>query len=445
MPQTSSLLHAWSQTLHSGATECALIDAASAQSWTRRELDAATNAWCDQQGETISGQVVALAEPNGAEWLRSFLAVLKSNAVIAPLDPGEPLETQRTTAEAIGANFLWREGRLESLGRRKRKPRDARRLIKLTSGSTGTPRPIFFKDGELIADGRQLCAVMGIRADDINLGLIPWGHSYGLGNLIMPLFLQGTCIVFGAPPLPHAIARAIQQWKPTIFPAVPALLRALVDSVVPPDQLASLRTVISAGAPLAPETAQNFHKQFGRKIHNFYGSSETGGISYDSSGDSAALGRGVGLPIPGVRVEFERSGRFTVANGAVFTIGNRRGGSHRMPDIGRLDERGELVLLGRAGRFVKIAGRRLNLAEVEAALKRLPGVGDAMVAPHSARADALAAAVLTARSGSEIREALRGRLSPWKIPKKILTFPAFPLTSRGKTDARRLRELLGAP
>jgi acyl-coenzyme A synthetase/AMP-(fatty) acid ligase len=265
-----------------------------------------------------------------------------------------------------------------------------------------------------------------------------------LGNLIMPLLLQGTPIVAGAPPLPHAIARAIQQFQPTIFPAVPALLRALSDAAVPAEELASLRTVISAGAPLAVETAQRFHAQFARKIHNFYGSSETGGISYDASGDSAALGRGVGVPLPGVRVEFDRTGRFTVTSDAVFTIGNRRGHSQRMADIGRLNEQGELVLLGRAGRFVKIAGRRLNLAEVEAALKRLPGVSDALVAPHSARVDALAAAVLTQRPGGEIREALRGLLSPWKIPKKILTLPTFPMTIRGKTDARRLRELLGA-
>ena len=149
----------------------------------------------------------------------------------------------------------------------------------------------------------------------------------------------------------------------------------------------------------------------------------------------------------GVRIVLGRGGRFSVASAAVYTIGNRqrgrRGvGSHRPADIGRWNEKGELVLEGRAGRFVKIAGRRLNLAEVEQALRRLPGVRDALVAPHPERADALAAVVATDVEAETLRAALRGQMASWKIPKKIVVLPAFPLTARGKTDARRLREML---
>jgi acyl-CoA synthetase (AMP-forming)/AMP-acid ligase II len=444
MPDSSSLLDAWNQIVRSGPGERVLIDAASSQSWTRGEIDAAANRWCEQNGEQAGGQMVSLVEANSAEWLWIFIGLLKCDAVIAPLDPGEPVEAQRVTASRIGARFLWRTGQLEHLSAAApRRRHDGRRLVKLTSGSTGNPRALFFKDAELIADGQQVCAAMGIRAADTNLGLIPWGHSYGLGNLVMPLLLQGTAIVFGAAPLPHAIASTVELLKPTVFPAVPALLRALAESSVSAEQLASLRTVISAGSPLAAEVAQNFHARFGRKIHSFYGSSETGGISYDPTGDSAVLGRGVGLPIPGVSLEFRRGGRFTVTSDAVFTIGNRRPGSHLMADIARLDERGELVLLGRAGRFVKIAGRRVNLAEIEQALKRLTGVADAFVTSHAERTDALAAAVLTNRAAEEIRQDLRATLAPWKLPKKIMPLTAFPLTSRGKTDTRRLRSMLG--
>ena len=439
----SSLLEAWTRAVQAAPSVRALIDAASEREWTRAKLDAEAETWFRQYGGTAAGQIVALTEPNGAGWLRVFVGLLKSNAVIAPLEPGEPIEAQRATAALIGATLLWRDGQLDRLTAPRRARRDGARVIKLTSGSTGAPRPLLFTDAEMMADGRQLCAAMRIQASDLNLGLIPWGHSYGLGNLIMPLLLQGTAIVFGTAPLPHAIATTIQRWKPTVFPAVPALLRALADSSVSAEQLSSLRTVISAGAPLAPEIAQAFHAKFGCKIHSFYGSSETGGISYDSTGDSAALGRGVGQPISGVRIEFGRGGRFTVASDAVFTIGNRRHGTHRMADIARFDNTGELVLVGRAGRFVKIAGRRLNLAEVEHALKQITGVRDALVTSHAERADALAAAVVTERSGNVIRDALRERLAPWKIPKKILTMAAFPLTSRGKTDTRQVRALLG--
>jgi acyl-coenzyme A synthetase/AMP-(fatty) acid ligase len=102
------------------------------------------------------------------------------------------------------------------------------------------------------------------------------------------------------------------------------------------------------------------------------------------------------------------------------------------------------MLVGRAGRVVKIGGRRLNLAEVERALKQIPGVRDAMVLPHASRADALAAAIATDVTPDQLRLMLREQIAPWKIPKQIVTMQAFPLTARGKTDTAQLRKLLGA-
>src|SRR5690606_25221949 len=113
--------------------------------------------------------------------------LLKSDAVVVPLDPGDPPAAQRATARAAGAGFLWHGETLEPLALRPRRPRDGRRLVKLTSGSTGMPRALPFTDAEMLADGRHVCAGMHIAPEDINLGLIPWGHSYGLGNLVLPL------------------------------------------------------------------------------------------------------------------------------------------------------------------------------------------------------------------------------------------------------------------
>jgi len=441
---SSTLLESWTQTVAAARAAPALIDANSARVWSRDEIDREAYAWHVEHGAATGGQTIAFTEANGPDWLRIFIGLMKSGATAVPLDPGEPPLAQRAAATAVGASLLWRNGRLEAIGRRGRARRDGRRLVKLTSGSTGTPRALVFTDAELLADGRQICAGMGIARDDINLGIIPWGHSYGFGNLVLPLITQGTAIVFGVAPLPHGISSAVAKLKPTIFPAVPALLRALVESDVRADELVSLRLVISAGAPLTADVAHAFHARFGRKIHSFYGSSETGGITYDPTGDSAAAARGVGRPLPGVRLKFGGGGYFTVTSDAVFTIGNRRNGAHRMADIGKLDTGGELVLLGRAGRFVKIAGRRLNLAEVEHAIRQLPGVRDALVAPHAQRADALAAAVATDRPATELKDALRERLASWKIPRKWVILGEFPITPRGKPDTRKLRDLLGA-
>ncbi len=441
---SATLLSSWAQTVRTAPNAVALIDAAMDRAWTRADLDALGRAWQAQHGADLARRTVVLTEPNGVEWWRVFLGLLHAGAVIAPLDAGEPIAAQRAIATAIGAAGLWRGAALEPVAARPRRARDARRVLKLTSGSTGTPRALAFTDAQMLADGRQVCAGMGIRGDDVNLALIPLGHSYGLGNLVVPLLAQGTALVTGVAPLPHAIAEAVARWRPTVFPAVPALLRALATAELAPAQLAPLRTVISAGAPLAPEVAAAFHARFGKKIHAFYGSSETGGITYDRTGESALAGRGVGRPLPGVRLTPGRGRTVTIASAAAFTLGNRTPGAHRPKDRVAFTADGEVVLLGRAGRTVKIAGRRLDLAEVERALRALPGVRDAFVAPHAARAESLAAAVAADVPGEALRAALRERLAAWKIPRKIVTLAAFPLTARGKADTARLRALLGA-
>ena len=132
----------------------------------------------------------------------------------------------------------------------------------------------------------------------------------------------------------------------------------------------------------------------------------------------------------------------------MHTIGNPgpRGaagaGRCRPADLARQAANGELVLVGRTGRMLKVAGRRLDPAEVEEALRRLPGVRDALVALHPARPDSLAAIIAGPLSAEAAREALRPALAPWKIPRRIVVLPEFPLTPRGKTDTRRLRALL---
>jgi acyl-coenzyme A synthetase/AMP-(fatty) acid ligase len=446
----TSLLAAWEATVAMAPDAVALVDAAMGRTWTRGELDAEAAAWCRAHGAGLARRTVLIAEANGAGWLYAFVGLLKATAVAAALDPGEPAEVQRTIATALGAAAVWDGGELRRGETLARAARDERRVMKLTSGSTGRPRALAFTDAQMLADGRQVCASMGIAPGDVNLGLIPFGHSYGLGNLVLPLLMQGTAIVCGVPALPQAMAAAVARYRPTVFPAVPALLRALAVADVAAAELASLRTVISAGAALSPEVAQAFHAKTGKRIHSFYGSSETGGISYDRTGEASLAARSVGTPLEGVRLSFERGGRFVVESAAVFTIGNRRVsadgvGSHRPADTAELNSLGEIVLRGRVGRFVKIAGRRLNLAEVEQALRNVPGVRDALVVPHAGRADALAAALATESTADAVREVLRSRLAPWKIPKKIVVLPAFPLTPRGKTDARRVRAILGSP
>ena len=433
--------HCWRETVRRSPTALAVIDGDSGRRWTRAELSAAAEAWRAQlpPGCALEGRFVLTAEPNGAQWFQVFLGLLLAGAIPVPADATEPAATLMETARSVGAAWIWQGGRLTLVAHRRPVRRRDLCLVKLTSGSTGVPRARRFTHAQMLGDGSQVCATMGIRPDDLNLAVIPLGHSYGLGNLVVPLLAQGTPLVCVASPLPNVLAADCAHWHPTVFPAVPTLLRALARAEVDPADFASLRLVISAGSALPPDEASAFLVKFGRRVHGFYGASETGGISYDQSGEATLTGRSAGAPMQGVTLRWRRGQRFAVQSAAVMG-----GGSFAPADRGRLNELGELVLVGRAGRLVKIAGRRLDLAEIEAALRAVPGVRDACALAHPELPDALAAAVATDLAPADVRQALRAKLAPWKIPERLLVLPEFPHTARGKTDRRRIEALLAA-
>jgi len=435
---TTTLTKTWARLARARPDALALIEAANGRLWTRAELAAHAESWRAALPAAVAGQRVTFALPNGPDWFAAFLGLLQAGAIPVPLDPSEPVAAQRTLATSARAPFAWINGQLSKTQSNPigySVPHAC--LVKLTSGSTGRPRALAFTHAQMLADGRQICAGMGITPDDLNFAVIPLGHSYGLGNLVVPLLAQGTPLVCASAPLPHALATDIARWKPTVFPAVPALLRALVAADVPAENLASLRTVISAGSPLAPEIAQAFYARFALKPRGFYGSSETGGITYDCSGDATLSGRSVGTPLKGVNLTPTRGGRFRITSPAVFKTG-----SFCPADRATLTADGELVLRGRTGRMVKIAGRRLDLGELEQSLRRLPDVRDAFVTPHPHHPGELAAVVATPLAASALRPLLRAHLASWKLPRRLVTTSEFPLTARGKPDARALHAML---
>jgi acyl-CoA synthetase (AMP-forming)/AMP-acid ligase II len=455
-----ALLQAWRKTLRRHGAERAVTEAAGGRSVSFRELDGLADAWraahVPDPG-ALAGRAVVFARTNGVGWWEIFLGLLKAGAVAVPLDPGEPVAAQRRLAADLRAGFWWDGARLRrpdgednpTAGPAVPPHRGSRRyrdpavcLIKLTSGSTGRPRALVFTDAQMLADGRQVTQSMGITARDLNYALIPCGHSYGLGNLTIPLLAHGVPLVCGSAALPQAIADDFARWRPTVFPGVPTMWRALAASEV---ALASLRLGISAGAPLAPEVARDFAARFGRRLHSFYGSSETGGITYDRGGHAALAGT-VGTAMRGVKLTALPGQRLRVRSAAVVTYGRagsrRTDGAWLMPDRAAIGARGEVTLLGRRGTTVKVAGRRVNLADVAGRLCRLPGVRDAWVDVSGTTDPVLAAVVATDQTAAELRAALAPTTAAWLIPKKLLAVAALPVTARGKVDASRLREMV---
>jgi long-chain acyl-CoA synthetase len=438
------LFQAWMATVGRGPRAVAVVEAERGRTWSRAELAAGAAGWARSFRMAAGDDIllrrrVALSVPNGAGWFEAFLGLLSLGAVPAPFDPTDPEAAQLEAARSIRAAYLWREGTLHRVAGARRSPA-GECLVKMTSASTGAPRGLPATHSQMAADGRQVCSTMKITPGDRCLAAVPLGYSYGLGNLVLPLLLQGSAVICASSALPQALAADIARFRPTVFPAVPPILRALAASELPGRPLGSLRLVISAGSPLAPEVASAFAEKFGKKVHGFYGTSETGGIAFDRTGNATLEGRSVGTPLDGVTVTPGRSGRFTVSGAAVLGRGR-----FSPADGGSITRGGELVLRGRTDRVVKVAGRRVDLAEIERALRSVPGVREAFAHLVAGREPLLAAAAATELPGPELRRLLRARLASWKVPGRIVALARFPVTARGKVDAEGLRQLLSAP
>ena len=92
--------------------------------------------------------------------------------------------------------------------------------------------------------------------------------------------------------------------------------------------------------------------------------------------------------------------------------------------------------------MVKIGGRRIDIGDLAARLRGVPGVDDAWAAASNEEEPIIGAVLITKRALTEIKADVRNMLPAWKLPKKWATIVAWPMTARGKTDQRALRALL---
>ena len=336
----------------------------------------------------------------------------------------------------------------------------AAELFKLTSGSEGVPKAVACSEVNLVADGEQIVESMSIGRDDVNLGAIPLGHSYGLGNLVMPLLLQGTSLVLRDAFTPDRFLEDASRYGVTVLPGVPYmhdhLLRRLEGTTLP----GSLRLLLTAGARIRLETVLGYRRAFGRKIHSFYGTSETGGIAFDDAMDiDEALP--VGRPLPGVDVTLrgvdgEADGLVHVRSRAVAAGYATDGGNE--PESGFVDggfltgdlghfRSDTLVLTGRTSRFLNVAGRKVQPAEIERVLLELREVEAARVfgVRSGARGETVVACLVPAPGASihigAVRSHCSRRLSPHKVPRRIVFADLLPVDARGKVSERALRAL----
>lgn len=405
-----------------------------------------------------AGAVVVVQIGNHPAWPAWFLACLRRELVVLPLE-GNITERQRDSAVAVchGAALVSSNSDGETIFTLldtdpvewgEHRPT----LLKLTSGTTAAPRAIRFRSEQLVADCAQICETMGITDRDLNFAVIPVSHSYGFSNLLTPLITRGVPMVLSRDRIPRAVLDDLARTGATVFPGMPVFYQAFCGMNEVP-ALQKLRLCISAGAPLPLPVAQKFREKFGHAIHSFYGSSECGGICYDH--DALLVEEGfVGRAMTGVDLEMleaDAAGsrirvRSAAAGDAYFPEPdfNKLGRGYFVPDDLLTRTRDGFRIVGRESDIINVAGKKVNPAEVEAALLSFEGVRAAVVFGRGStlRNEEVAACVVAESSVGEpaLLEFCRHRLSGWQVPKRVFFVDEMPVSERGKVSRRALAE-----
>lgn len=412
--------------------------------------------------------LVGLAAGNGPAFAAGYLGLRLSGCRVLLLDSRTPTEERGRIHRSLGtsAELLapsgWPDSSDEielSLSETSPPPPELRAdisTVRLTSGSSGLPRGIAHTSEALLADDSALRATMSLSVEKV-LASVPLSHAYGFASIFLPAITDGWAIATPHGIGPFAAIEATTLGEVSFLPTVPAYLQALLKMDDPPPLPKSVRLVITAGAPLKPETAELFYQTYGQHVHVFYGASEVGGITYDRIGSAGTRGT-LGSPVEGVAVHLDpvpgadnNTGVVVVESPAAAiarfpepdpALGD---GCFRTSDLGRF-ENGELVLLGRIDSMLNIRGKKVNPREIEEALETMRAIDEVIVAGITIKDDTTVAALIAAGPESptvnEIHRWCRGRLASYKIPRLMRFVEAIPRTPRGKVDRQAVLRLL---
>ena len=404
--------------------------------------------WRDKLSSIPKGSTILVQLAEDAGWPAIFLATLDLSLVMVPLETevaGQQLDNVVKVTRPHAAIRSKELSRLHSDPPDWTAPQPD--LLKITSGTTGLPRAIRFRESQLFSDCRNICSSMGLLPEDVNFGAIPFAHSYGFSNLVTPLLYQGTRFVCSRDRLPRAIYRHIEESEATVLPATPAIFQAL-SSLNDCDRLGAIRICISAGAPLPAETVQQFYRRYNLRIHSFYGSSECGGIMFDREGRLDAPSGFVGTPLDGVQITRLPNDRIEIT-GANVGEGYFPDQASETLQTGRFRP-GDLVrwlgesaqLYGRASDFINIAGKKIHPSLVEEHIRKLAGVIEVIAfgVPSPTRNEDLV--VLVMCNPPVPRQTLeahcRAGLADWQVPRDFEIVKELPVNARGKIKRSEL-------
>src|SRR5438874_226975 len=389
MKARDPLLAAWQSTVSRKGDGAAVFDSMGKIARSFRDIEEGARAFYKKIDTFPAGAVVAVQIGNHQDWPSVFIASLRKQLVVLPLDQSIS-ERQRDAALEIC------------------------QATAVVSAATLT--------GEDVTGETDLGIVRLTTAGST----VDWGDN-------PPSLLKLTS---GA----------------TVFPGTPVFYQAFCNLGDVPAQ-PKLRLCISAGAPLSGAVAKKFFEKFKQPIHSFYGASECGGICYDQDGttfDDGLVGRPMQRVEIEFIEPTASSSQIRVRSAAVSDGYFPEGGEQKLgngvfvPDDLLAQHNSALTIVGRVSDVINVAGKKVNPAEIEAQLLRFEGVRQAVVFGRSTgaglRNEEVAACVQASPQTTEndLLRFCRDFLSPWQVPKRIFIVGAIPTNERGKMSRRDL-------
>jgi acyl-CoA synthetase (AMP-forming)/AMP-acid ligase II len=410
------LYERWRQLAREREGEVALQELSSGRQWSFGELARVV------ESSPVGDEPVVWPQGHSAEFIFAVLQAWRSGAVLCPLEP-----------EQSPPSFP--------------APPAPCRHLKITSATTGTPRAVAFTEEQLAADADNIVATMRLRPEWPNLGVISMAHSYGFSNLVLPLLLHGIPLTIVPSPLPEMVRSAAELHPAITLAAVPALWRVWQETGVIPRHV---RRAISAGAPLPLALEQAVFKSTGLKVHNFYGSTECGGIAFDDTDVPRLDEACVGQPLRNVELKLNDDGCIRVLSRAAGegywpdpgpALGK---GGFQTSDLAEF-KGGSVYLRGRLSDQINVAGRKISPATIEQAILEHDSVSECLVfgAPidNSDRTEIIVACVVTGTplTAASLRQFLLDKLPSWQLPHEWWFVESLAANPRGKVSRAEWR------
>ena len=336
--------------------------------------------------------------------------------------------------------------------------------ILYTSGTTGRSKGAMLSHENLASNARTLVDYWRFTARDVLIHALPIYHTHGLFVATNVILLSGASMHF-LPKLDADRMLALMATSTTMMGVPTFYTRLLQHPGLTKDAARTMRLFISGSAPLLAETHREWQDRTGHAILERYGMTETN-MNTSNPYDGARIAGTVGFPLPGVevRVADPETGAL-LAQGEIGVLEVRGpnvfGGYWRMPektasefrdgwfitgDLGLIDARGYVSIVGRGKDLVITGGFNVYPKEVETEIDSIPGVIESAVigVAHPDFGEGVTAVVVkkadAALTETDITARLEARLAKFKQPKRVFFVDDLPRNTMGKVQKNVLRD-----